>query len=64
MGECHNIKSKLNDISCDKPCFSSIKRWLFNRTLGTANQMRVELETQFKTRRIQLKSFDGQMIDW
>ena len=36
---------------------------MFNRLLGTTDQMRIELETLFKTKRIQLKSYDGQLID-
>lgn len=57
------IESILDDVVCAKSCWQSVKRWLFNRLLGTAKQMRVELETQFKTKRIQIKSFDGTLLD-
>lgn len=58
------IEQLLVNIYGDLPLWKSVERWCFNKLLGTAEQMRQELENNFKTRRYQIRSYDGKLIDW
>ncbi|CAD8053660.1 unnamed protein product [Paramecium sonneborni] len=58
-----NLIDQLQEIYMPKNIFLEAERWIFNRTLGTVDQMRVELENTFKTKRFKVQGYDGKLID-
>ncbi|CAD8132669.1 unnamed protein product [Paramecium octaurelia] len=58
-----SLIDQLQEIYVPKNIFLEAERWIFNKTLGTVDQMRVELENTFKTRRFKVQGYDGKMID-
>lgn len=51
------------DYLKEKPPRESFRRWIYNDTFGTLNQMRVSIQSTYHTKRVFLKSYDGTMID-
>ncbi|CAD8061629.1 unnamed protein product [Paramecium sonneborni] len=58
-----NLIDQLQGIYETKNIIQNIERWIFNKTLGTVDQMRVELENTFKTKRFKVQGYDGKLID-
>ncbi|CAD8138849.1 unnamed protein product [Paramecium octaurelia] len=57
------LTQQLQEIYMPKNFILEAERWIFNKTLGTVDQMRVELENTFKTRRLKVQGYDRKLID-
>ncbi|EAR92059.2 alpha/beta hydrolase family protein (macronuclear) [Tetrahymena thermophila SB210] len=51
------------DLLEQKPIDKRIHRWMYNKTLGSLDQLRSDIEQQFDSKRLFLKSFDNKIID-
>lgn len=53
----------LHESYGDASAFKSVYRWLWDSTLGTIEQMRIEMETRFRFQQIWVESADKTRID-
>ena len=57
------IEDNLEYLNEDLGMFQELKRWLFDNTLGSIHQMRIELQTRYNAKTFMVKSYDGKKID-
>lgn len=58
------IRAEIDRLTAETTFSESVKRWFFNDSLGSLDQMRVDLETRYNSQRIQVPSYDAKMLDW
>lgn len=54
LARCKNLEQRLNDIVCEKSTIPKIRRWLYDDTFGSLDQLREEIDNKYRCQRIPL----------
>jgi hypothetical protein len=52
LNKCRQLEARLLDLTSKKPFIENVKRWLFDDTLGSIDQIREDLQTRYDGKRL------------
>lgn len=64
LAKCKHLEQQLNDIVRPLSVFARLKRWWYNDSFGTLDQLREELDNRYQCKRIELNVEKKVTLDW
>lgn len=64
LEKCQKLEDRVNEITARKGLIGRLKRWFFEDSFGTINQVREEIGNRYESKNISLQVDKKTTIDW